>query len=101
MQHQHVKTTIYRVGNVVFTVKTRQSRLCHDRAIQGRNGVLPLAAAKQGKNHRVCSGTETGFAAVTPTPPPIQGRNQIIAMAVLEPTSSYDRPLTFLRQPHT
>src|SRR4030095_16362279 len=56
MQNEEVKAPIYRVGNAVFAIKTGQSRLCHDRAIQGRNGVLPRAAAKQGKDHRVLFG---------------------------------------------
>ena len=53
MQHQQVETAIHGVGNPVFAVKTGQSRLRHDRAIQGGNGVLPRVAAKQGKHHRV------------------------------------------------
>ena len=55
MQDQEVKTPVYRVRHAIFTVKAEQSRLCHDRAIQGGNGVRPHAAAKQGKFHRICS----------------------------------------------
>lgn len=53
MQDQQLETAIDGIGDAVITIKTWQSRLCHDRAIQGGNGVLPLGAAKQGKFHRV------------------------------------------------
>jgi len=53
MQHQQLKTSIDGIGNAIITIKTGQSRLRHDRAIHGGNGVLPLGAAKQGKFHRV------------------------------------------------
>ena len=46
MQNQQVKTSVYSVGHPIFAIKAGQSRLRHDRAIQGRNGVRPRAAAK-------------------------------------------------------
>ena len=55
MQHQEIETAINGVRNRVIAIKAGQSRLRHDRAIQGRNGVRPRAAAKQGKYHRVNS----------------------------------------------
>src|SRR5262245_24228807 len=56
VQNKELETSIYRVRHLVFTIKAGQSRLRHDRAIQGRNGVRPHAAAKQGEFHRICSG---------------------------------------------
>jgi hypothetical protein len=56
MQNQQVKAPIYRVRHPVFAIKAGQSRLRHDRAIQGGNGARPYASAKQGKYHRVRSG---------------------------------------------
>src|SRR5215813_5790532 len=53
---QEVETAIHCVSDAVFAIKAGQSRLCHDRAIQGGDGVLPRVAAKQGKHHRVYSG---------------------------------------------
>src|SRR5262249_51693450 len=55
---KEVETAIHCVSNDVFAIKAGQSRLCHDRAIQGGNGVLPRVAAKQGKHHRVYSGVK-------------------------------------------
>src|SRR5215471_9476497 len=53
MQHKQVEATVYSVCDTVIAVKTRQSRLRHDRAIQGGNGVLPRPPAKHGEHHRV------------------------------------------------
>jgi len=55
-QYQKIKTAIQSVRDAEFPVKAGQSRLRHDRAIQGRNGVLPRVAAKQGKHHRIGRG---------------------------------------------
>jgi len=56
MQHKQVETAVNRVGDCIVAVKTGQSRLRHDHAIQGRNGVgAARLAAKQGENHCVGS----------------------------------------------
>ena len=55
MQHNQVETALNHVGDGVVAIKTRQSRLRHDHAIQGGNGIGPRAAAKKGENHRVGS----------------------------------------------
>src|SRR4249919_1938171 len=70
MQNQQVKTPIYRVRHPIFAIKTGQSRLRHDRAIQGTNGVRPRAAAKQGEFHRIRSGAAARR--VTSTPSAVQ-----------------------------
>ena len=48
-QHNQVETAVNRVGDGVVAIKTGQSRLRHDHAIEGGNGVGPRAAAKKGK----------------------------------------------------
>jgi hypothetical protein len=63
MQRQQVETAVNRVSDGEFLIKSGHSRLRHDRAIQGGNGVGPRAAAKQGKYHRVGSAAACGFAA--------------------------------------
>jgi hypothetical protein len=52
MHHKQVKAAIDRICDTVFAVKAGQSRLRHDRAIQGGNGVLPRAAGAEA----VCRG---------------------------------------------
>jgi hypothetical protein len=63
VQYDHLKAAVNRIGDAVVPIKGRQSRLRHDHAIQGRNGVgAARLAAKQGENH--CVGSElTGTAA--------------------------------------
>ena len=63
MQHDQIKTAVNRVGDRIVAIKGRQSRLRHDHAIQGGNGVgAAWLAAKKGKDH--CTGSElTGTAA--------------------------------------
>jgi hypothetical protein len=74
MQHNQIETAINRVGDGIVAVKARQSRLRHDHAIQGGNGVWAAwLAAKMGKNHRVGSGADRGLPPVTSTPSPMQG----------------------------
>ena len=62
MQHDQVETAVNRIGDRIVAIKIRQSRLRHDHAIQGRNGVGPCVAAKKREYH--CIGSElTGAAA--------------------------------------
>src|SRR6185312_2309264 len=52
MQQKEVETAADGIGNAVFAVEDRASRLRHDHAIQARNGVGLLVSAKQGEDHR-------------------------------------------------
>jgi hypothetical protein len=46
MQHDHLQSAVNRVRHAVELVKGGGARLCHDRAIETRDAIVPRGAAK-------------------------------------------------------
>jgi hypothetical protein len=46
MEHDHFQAAVDRIRHPVDLVESARSRLCHDRAIEARDGVDPRGAAK-------------------------------------------------------
>ena len=55
MEHDHLQPAVNRIRDAITLVKRRQPRLCHDRAIETGDGIVPRGAAKQAQYHRVSS----------------------------------------------
>jgi hypothetical protein len=78
MQQKQIETPVKGVRDGIFAVEDRPARLRHDGAIEGRNGVGPPVAAKQGQNHQVGSGQTAVMKPGTSTVMPMQGGNGLV-----------------------
>src|SRR5215813_11908285 len=58
MEHDHLESAVNRIWHTIDLVKGGQARLCHDRAIETRDGTLLRGAAKQLQYHRVSSAAQ-------------------------------------------
>src|SRR5262249_35644473 len=58
MEHDHLQSAANRIWHTIDLVKGGQARLCHDRAIETRDGTLRRGAAKQLQYHRVSSAAQ-------------------------------------------
>ena len=56
VEHDHFQPAVDRIRDSIDLVKRAHSRLCHDRAIETRDGVGPRGAAKQAQYHWVSGG---------------------------------------------
>src|SRR5262249_33462960 len=58
MEHYHLQSAANRIWHAIDLVKGGQARLCHDHAIETRDGTLLRGAAKQLQYHRVSSAAQ-------------------------------------------
>src|SRR6266702_7261638 len=58
MEHDHLQSAVNRIWHTIDLVKGGQARLCHDRAIETRDGTLLRGVAKQLQYHGVSSAAQ-------------------------------------------